>query len=166
MSMDIISNNVGTWLAAVIVALLTIFSDKILGRIRFSLNRADLRVKYFEQLATDLSTYVFWVEVYHERFQRHWTDDLEDLEQIAGELNTAMTNLRKNEYVYLSWVHKYWGKNAAARFSDVMVSVKSVDIHTHAFNDPGKRKEKVAALGNQLEAMRQKVTQWLSKTGA
>src|SRR5258705_9918565 len=127
MSMDIISNNVGTWAAGLMVTLLTIFSDKILGRIRFSLNRANVRVKYFEQLATDLSTYVFWVEVYCERFQRGWTDDLQDLEQIAGELNTAMTNLRKKEYVYLSWVHKYWGKKAAARFSDVMASVKSVD---------------------------------------
>jgi hypothetical protein len=35
------------------------FSDKILGRIRFSPNRADLRIKYFEELALDLSTYMY-----------------------------------------------------------------------------------------------------------
>jgi DNA-binding Lrp family transcriptional regulator len=106
MSMDIISNNVGTWLAAVTVALLTIFSDKILGRIRFSLNRADLRVKYFEQLATDLSTYVFWV-----------------------------------------------------------VSVKSVDIQTHAFNDPGKRKEKVAPLATNLKQCARRLPNGYRKRG-
>ena len=56
--MHIITDNLVAWLAATIVALLTVFSDKILERIRFSLNRADLRVKYFEELAVDLSTYV------------------------------------------------------------------------------------------------------------
>jgi hypothetical protein len=47
--MGIVSENVGAWLGATLVALLTVFSDKIIGRIRFRLNRADLRAKYFEE---------------------------------------------------------------------------------------------------------------------
>ena len=105
--MNIISDNLAAWLAATLVALLTVFSDRILERIRFGLNRADLRVKYFEDLATDLSTYVFWVEVFHERYQKKWTDDPEDLAGIVGRLNTAMVTLRTKEYVYRSWVRPF-----------------------------------------------------------
>jgi hypothetical protein len=105
--MGIVSDNVGAWLGATLVALLTVFSDKIIGRIRFRLNRADLRAKYFEELALDLSSYIFWAEVYHERFQKGWTSDPEDLSAVAGELNVAMVTWRKKEYVYRSWVRRY-----------------------------------------------------------
>ena len=115
--MDIISNNIGAWLAASIVALLTIFSDKILERIRFRLNRADLRTKYFEELATDLSTFVFFSEIFHERYQKGWTNDAADLASVAGEFNDAITVLRKKEFVYRAWVRKYWGPAAAVQFS-------------------------------------------------
>jgi len=57
--MNIIRDKIGVWLATIIIALLTVFSDKILERIRFRLNIADLRTKYFEELAVNLSTYLF-----------------------------------------------------------------------------------------------------------
>src|SRR5437870_793358 len=106
--MNFVTDHIGTWLITSIVTLLTIFSDKIIERIRLAINKADLRVKYFEELAIDLSTYIFWAEVYLERFENEWTDDNDDLEALAGELNVAMTTLRKKEYVYKSWVNKYW----------------------------------------------------------
>src|SRR5258707_13257015 len=145
--MHIITDNLAAWLAATIVALLTIFSDKILERIRFGLNRADLRVKYFEELAVDLSTYVFWVDVFHERYQKGWTDKPEDLSAIGGELNGAMITLRTKEYLYRSWVRKYWGSVAAAQFVVLMNTVKSVDVATHAFNDAGNEDQKTVILG-------------------
>jgi hypothetical protein len=58
-------------------------------------------------LALDLSSYIFWAEVYHERFQKGWTSDPEDLSAVAGELNVAMVTWRKKEYVYRSWVRRY-----------------------------------------------------------
>ena len=57
--MNIIRDKIGVWLATIIIALLTVVSDKILERIRFRLNIADLRTKYFEELAVNLSTYLF-----------------------------------------------------------------------------------------------------------
>ncbi len=164
--MQIISDNIVAWLAATIIAFLTIFSDKILERIRFSLNRADLRVKYFEELAMDLSSYVFWVEVFHERYQRGWTNDPDDLAGVAGELNVAMTTLRKKEYDYRSWVRKYWGSDAAVQFVNLMNTVKAVDVATHAFNDPGKEDQKTTALGKELDALRSSVELWMSRTNA
>src|SRR6266566_839161 len=106
--MNIIREKVGVWLATIIVALLTIFSDKILERIRFGLNVANLRTKYYEELATGLSTYLFWSEIYHERRQKGWDDDPADMDAIGGEVNAAVTTLRKKEYVYRAWVRKYW----------------------------------------------------------
>jgi len=75
----IFTENIGTWMATLTVTFITIFFDKILEKIRFSLNRADLRTKYFEEMATEFSTYLFWVSIYQERFERGWTDDPEDL---------------------------------------------------------------------------------------
>jgi len=121
---NIIANNVGLWLAATIVALLTIFSDKILERIRFRLNRADLRTKYFEEQAVSLSAYLFYSEIFHERYQKGWADDPEDLAAIGGAINGAVTKLRKKEYVYRAWVRKYWGPAALEQFAQVLAAVK------------------------------------------
>src|SRR5262249_19252430 len=144
---NIIAHNVGAWLAATVVALLTVFSDKILERIRFRLNRADLRTKYFEQLAKDLSTYLFYSELFHERYQKGWADDPEDLDRIGGAINGAITTLRENEYIYRAWVRKYWGEAKLEQFAEVMTALKSADDAIHAFNDRGNEKEKTAELG-------------------
>jgi hypothetical protein len=161
-----IIGHIETWIAITLVALLTIFSDKILGRIRLRINRADLRVKYFEQLATDLSTYIFWVEVLHERHAKGWMDDPEDIGSIVGELNGAFTTLRIKEYVYRSWVRKYWGSDGAARFNEVLEAMKAVDAATHTFNDEGEEEQKTATLGTKLNRLRTVAERWLSETNA
>jgi hypothetical protein len=161
---NIITHNVGAWLTATIVALLTVFSDKILERIRFRLNRADLRTKYFEALAIDLSTYLFYSELFHERYQKGWADDAEDLAAIGGAINGAITTLRKKEYVYRAWVRKYWGAAKLEQFTEVMATLKSADDAVHAFNDAGNEKEKTAELGKKLDKLRARVDEWLSQT--
>ena len=164
--MNIIRDKIGVWLATIIVALLTIFSDKILERIRFRLNIADLRTKYFEELATDLSTYLFYSELFHERYQKGWATDPEDLAAIGGAINGAITTLRKKEYVYRAWVRKYWGSTSVEQFAEVLAAVKSVDDAVHAFNDAGNEKEKTDELGKRLDKLRARVDQWLSKPDA
>src|SRR5271166_5155885 len=106
---NIFRDNIGAWLAATVVALMTVFSDKLLERIRFRVNRANLRAKYFEELAMDLSSYIFFAEIFCERYQKGWADDPADMGAIRDEVNGAVTTLRKKEFVYRSWVHRYWG---------------------------------------------------------
>src|SRR5258705_4222474 len=106
--MDIFTKHISTWLITSFISLLTIFSDKLLERIRFSLNRANARIKYYEELAKDLSSYIFYAEIYLERFERNEDDDPEDLGNIADAINSSMTKLRTYEYVYKSWISKYW----------------------------------------------------------
>jgi hypothetical protein len=155
-------NNIGTWLAAALVGLLTIFSDKILERIRFRLNRADLRVKQYEELAQDLSAYTFWVEVYQERYARGWTNNKNDLKAVGGLLNEAMVTLRTKEYVYWSWVRKYWGEVAARQFTEVIRVVKIVDRITHDFNDPEGWDETANRLGAELDILRSAIEKFLT----
>jgi hypothetical protein len=164
--MNIIADNVGVWLAATIVGLLTIFSDKILERIRFRLNRADLRTKYFEELAIDLSAYVFYAEIFEERYRRGWTDDRDDLDAVGGEVNGAVTTLRKKEYVYRSWARRYWGPEAETKLAEAMNAVKAVDDAIHMFNDEGNQDEKIVLLGQRLAELRGKVERWLSQPDA
>jgi DNA-binding Lrp family transcriptional regulator len=159
--MNIIGDKLGVWLATIIVALLTIFSDKILERIRFKLNVADARTKYFEELAVNLSTYLFWSEIYHERHQKRWADDPEDMAAIDGKINAAVTTITTKEYVYRAWVRRYWDPAAAKQFDEVITAVKSVDDAIHAFNDPGKDEEKTIELGKRLDTLRAKIDQWL-----
>jgi len=132
----IFRDNVGAWLAAALVALLTVFSDKLLERIRFRLNRADLRAKYFEELAVDLSTHIFFAEIFCERYQKGWAGDAEDMASLGGEVNGAVTTLRKKEFVYRSWVHRYWGDKTVAQFAEVMAAVKAVHASEPSQENP------------------------------
>ena len=162
--MSIILQHIGAWLVATGIAILTIFSDKIVARIKLHVNRADLLTKYFEELAVDLSTYIFWVEVFHERYQRGWATDPEDMGSIGGEINGAVTTLRKKEYVYRAWVRKYWRSNEAHLVVRVLASVKAVDDAVHDLNnDPGDEAEKTVRLGRQLQLLRKHADELLTQ---
>jgi hypothetical protein len=127
-------NQLATWFVGVLIAVLTVFSSTLTERIKFSINRADLRVKSYEQLSQDLSEYVFDAEFCQESFEHNWTtkDALDDL--VKG-YNLAITKLRGNEYVYRSWLSRYWGKEEVKRFSDLMETVKRLDLVIHSLND-------------------------------
>src|SRR5205809_6944523 len=135
--MNIIGDKLGVWLATIIVALLTIFSDKILERIRFRLNVADLRTKYFEELAVNLSTYLFWSEIYHERHQKRWADNPDDVAEIGVNFNGAVTTLTSKEYVYRAWVRSCWGSAAVKPFYEVITAVNSVEYTMYSFHLSG-----------------------------
>jgi hypothetical protein len=163
--MNIIGDHLAAWLGTVLIGVLTVFSDTIVGRIRFRLNRADLRTKYFERLAKDLSAYLFYAEIFEERYRRKWID-ADDLGALGSDINGAITTLRKKEAVYRSWAKKYWGAKSAYQLADVMAAVKSVDDAVHAFNDEGGEEQKTEVLGRRLSDARMKVDDWLSKTDA
>jgi hypothetical protein len=49
-----LKSQTATWLVALLIALLSIFSSQITERVKLALNRADLTSKYYEELASDL----------------------------------------------------------------------------------------------------------------
>jgi hypothetical protein len=123
-----------TWFVGVVIAVLSVFSSHLTESIRFSINRADLRSKSYEELSRDLSEYVYASKLCQENIERNLTTRDAMLPLIV-EYNDAITKLNKNEFVYRSWLSRYWGREDAARFSDVMATARSVDRTFHSLND-------------------------------
>jgi hypothetical protein len=123
-----------TFLTMTLVGLITLFSGSIVESVKFQLNRADLRSERYQSLSVDLSSYVFSVEIVQEFLQENWTP-LGALEQIIPQYNTAITNLRKNEYVYLQWLHQYWDERKMDQFNEIMEIARQIDHKIHSLND-------------------------------
>jgi hypothetical protein len=49
--------------------------------------------------------------------------------------NDAVTSLRRNEYVYLASIQRYWDKLTTEQYETFFADVRSVDRAFHAFND-------------------------------
>jgi len=142
-----IKTQTATWLVAFFVAMLTVFSGYITESIKFALNRADLRTKQYEELATEISQYIFSAELNTEFIEHNWTtkDTLKDLNT---EYNASITALRKKEFVYEAWIKKYWGKEQSTKFNEFMGSVRQFDNAYHSLNDEF---EKVVRTGTQMK---------------
>lgn len=163
--MGILIEHLETWLVVAIVALLSVFSDKLIGRIRFAINRADLRSKYYEKLALDLSTFLFYTDLFHLRYVRGELD-VDDLSAIAGEVNGSYVTLKTKEYVYRSWVRRYWSESGLLQFDTVMKLALDVYQAIIEFNVQGSEPEKTEKLGHHLDALRRDVDTWLLKLDA
>lgn len=49
--------------------------------------------------------------------------------------NESITTLCKREFVYLSWIQKYWRKDESAKFEAFIKSVREFDLEIHSLND-------------------------------
>jgi hypothetical protein len=123
-----------TWFVGCVIALLTVFSSKITESVKFAINRAALRPKYYEEIATDLSDFIFEAELNLEFVENGWTT-ADSLVPLIRSYNDAITKLRRNEYVYFSWLGRYWGDDKVAEFSTVVDNVKKFDQALHSLND-------------------------------
>src|SRR5450759_3347923 len=123
-----------TWFVGAVIALLSVFSSHLTEGVKASINRADLRTKSYEELSKDLSEYVFVSELCQEYIEHGWTSR-DDMVPLIKEYNDAITKLRKNEFVYLSWLSRYWGKAEVEVLSKVMATARKFDQQVHALND-------------------------------
>jgi hypothetical protein len=123
-----------TWFVGAVIALLSVFSSHLTEGVKASINRADLRTKSYEELSKDLSDYVFVSELSQEYIEHGWTSR-DAMGPLIKEYNDAITKLRKNEFVYLSWLSRYWGKAEVKALSEVMATTRQFDQQVHALND-------------------------------
>lgn len=122
------------WLVGAIFALLSIFSSQITEHVRLALNRADLASKYYEELASDMSEYRFDAELIVEAIERGWTK-AGLIQPLAKDYNESITKLRKKEWVYQSWMRRFWGEPQIKAFARCMDAVKAFDREAHNLND-------------------------------
>jgi hypothetical protein len=123
-----------TWFVGALIALLSVFSSRLTESVKFSINKADIRAKSYEEIAQGLSEYLFIAGQFQETLERGTTTK-EALVPIVMEYNDAITKLNRNEYVYRSWLARYWNKADMAKFDEVMMSINNVDQSVHSLND-------------------------------
>jgi len=98
---DSLKAQAATWFAGFVISILAVFSSTITEYIKTALNNADLRTKYYEEFATNLSEFVFDAEVIVEFIDKGWTD-AKAMTPLVKKYNKSIDNVRKKEYVYLS----------------------------------------------------------------
>jgi hypothetical protein len=143
-----LTDQAGTWFVGLVLALLGVFSGRLVETVKFALNRADLRTKYYEQMATEISHFVFIVDrltrVY---YGSSWASE-DDKSAIATEYNDLMNKISREEYVYLSWLRRYWRKSKSNSFMLTMDKIRDVDTALIHLNEHPEDK----ALLTQLES--------------
>jgi hypothetical protein len=111
----------------------TIFSDHIVASIKTGVNKADQRPSEQRLIATDISNFVFTAENVLESLGMGLTSKAQ-LHFVVDPYNDAIVTLRKNEYVYLGAVRRYWGQSAVEAYQSFFADVRAADQAVHAFN--------------------------------
>jgi hypothetical protein len=130
-----IITGVATALVTFVVAVVTVPTDYIVGKLRFYANQGDLREVRYPKIATELSAYVFEAE----NFQEYFGDDITNPETLRTEIadyNRAISLVRADQYANRAIVLRYWGTDVARRYDDVMAHVYAVDNIAHKANRP------------------------------
>jgi len=94
-----------------------------------------LREVRYPKIATELSSYVFEAE----NFQEYFRDDITNTETLRSEIadyNRAISLVRADQYANRAIVLRYWGKDVARRYDDVMAHVYTVDTIAHKASRP------------------------------
>jgi len=76
-------------------------------------------------------------------------------------LQTSLSLSYSWEYVYKSWVNRYWTQKQKEEFISVFIAIKAVDYASNAFNDSGNEQEKSKAFRNELDILHKKANRWL-----
>jgi hypothetical protein len=138
----------GTWFVGLVLAVLGVFSDRIVGRLRFALNRADLRAKCYEEMAESISHFVFLIDrMVNVYYGSTWVTD-KGKSAIASEYDAITNEIMRKEYVYQSWMKRYWGKETNDAFRSTMAIVKHVDAVLRELNDRPQDKTLLDQLGS------------------
>jgi hypothetical protein len=136
------ASQAGAWFVGLVLAVLGAFSTRIVEKVKFALNRADARAKYYEEMAVDISHFVFiidrLVKVY---YGSRWASD-EDKSAIAGEYNEVLNKIARKEYVYRSWLRRFWTKDVGDTFILTMEKIRTVDRALIRLNEDGDAPQK------------------------
>ena len=151
---------VAKWSVPLVGGLIAVFFTPLVENLKIRLSRADLRLRQYEELARDLSSFVFEAELQHEFLSSSWATAA-NLKAITESYNVAIVNVRGKELVYLSWAKKYWQPDEYKKFEAVLAQVRVVDANVHAFNDNKSTPEKLAALSHSTGILRDQVSQLL-----
>ena len=163
---ELFQKRLGTFIVSALVALLTVFSNTLTERIKFGLDRADMRQSKFAQLSEDLSIYLFDCELEQE-YLTEGASQVSLYDSVGKELNNSITTLRKAEYSNRAIIAHYWAAERAQEFDTIMSDVKSLDLVLHELNISGDKftpdleKRVSAEIKSRLDSLKRKVQAFL-----
>jgi hypothetical protein len=123
-----------TAIVAFVVAIITIPTDFVVGRLKFAMNRADQRESRYKTVSDEVSRYVFAAQIFSEFFARDL--DHTTVENTVKEYNDAVVELRTHEYAHRATIRKYWPDETVDKFDAFMQRVRAVDTLAHQVNPP------------------------------
>ena len=132
--LDSLKGQAATWFVGLVISILAIFSAKVTEYVKVAANSADFRSQYYNELAVSLSAFDFDAELVVEYLDKGWTE-AEAMTPLLDEYNASITDLRKKEYVYLSWIGRYWGKPKMSELSATYGAIRTIDADFHSLND-------------------------------
>ena len=138
------------WVTTTLLAILTLFSQTLVDRIKTGLNVADLRGGYYKKMAGDFSNLSFDAQSIIDNY----TEALEPgqgrrigpkfLNTLVLGYNSAIDTVRKNEYIYRYWINAYYRTrwilfrtNAMERYDTLLNSIYRLDKAIHSMNRVG-----------------------------
>ena len=122
-----------TWFAGAVIAAIAALLPQITESVKLNLNRADYRSQQYESLASDISEYIFYSELFVEFLENDLTEK-EVLDQIIADYNRAIVAIRKKEFVYIARLNRAWGKSDADSFNQFLGSIKQFDAALRDLN--------------------------------
>jgi hypothetical protein len=131
---DSFTQQLGLFLIVALIGILTVFSDNLAARIKFALNRTNLREDRYAALSSQLSGYIFDCELVEEDLTKGWTT-MNDLTPIINDYNKDLTDLRRNEYADRALIARYWDDERRAEFVALMDEIRTIDSTFHSLND-------------------------------
>lgn len=131
---DSLTQQLGLFLVVALIGILTVFSDNLAARIKFALNRANLREDRYAALSSQLSGYIFDCELVQEDLTKGLTT-MDDLTPIINNYNKDVTDLRRNEYANQALIARYWDDQRRAEFVALMAQIRTIDSTFHSLND-------------------------------
>ncbi len=105
------------WIVAIVFSFAAIFSDHFFENVKVGINKANLRTSSYETFSTDMSNYLFASELVVEYVSQDWTSSLE-LRSLAPTYNEAISQFRKQQYVYRQWIRRMWDVDWANRHKE------------------------------------------------
>jgi hypothetical protein len=128
------------WFIGVVFLFLGLISSRLAEKVKFALNRADLRTKNYEELAIELSHFVFVIDrIIKVEIEGTWAQKSGESGEIFGAINAeydeTMNTICRKEYVYRSWLQRYWNKEKLAAFEEVMTAIRGVDDALIGWNE-------------------------------
>ena len=128
-----LKSETATWFSAVVIATVAALVPQITESVKLNINRSDLRSQLYENLASDLSEYLFYCQSFMELLESGVTQK-ESLDQVIPDYNRAVVEISKKEFVYGAQLNRAWGKEAAADFPVLMESIEAFDSALRELN--------------------------------